>query len=213
MLFISSQWTLKADHRETAGRRLLHRMAEGRRLLLLLAVAWAVHRCDAFVPSAGAPCIRGLSRDVGVLLRERRAPRAAQRRPTASLAALDEMEGVALTHHFVSVSDKISLHVVEAGRSDAPTVCLLHGFPDFWLSWRRQLPRLVQVSVPCASSMPDACFQHPCGPASSLSLFVSAGIEHAHCLFRPDTGSSVQTCGATLRPQSPQGSKTTQRWP
>jgi len=44
------------------------------------------------------------------------------------------------------------LHVVEAGESSggaqdksAKTICLLHGFPDFWLSWRRQLPGLTEA--------------------------------------------------------------------
>ena len=38
----------------------------------------------------------------------------------------------------------LSLHYVESGRSDAgrPSVVLLHGFPEFWYSWRNQLPAL-----------------------------------------------------------------------
>jgi len=36
-------------------------------------------------------------------------------------------------------------HVVEAGASDAPMVLLLHGFPEFWWSWRHQLPRLADL--------------------------------------------------------------------
>src|SRR5437870_12934098 len=34
----------------------------------------------------------------------------------------------------------IRLHYVEAG--DGPLVVLLHGFPEFWYSWRHQLPAL-----------------------------------------------------------------------
>lgn len=34
------------------------------------------------------------------------------------------------------------LHVVTRGRADAPPVVLLHGFPDLWYVWRRQLPAL-----------------------------------------------------------------------
>lgn len=34
------------------------------------------------------------------------------------------------------------LHVVEAGPPDGPPVLLLHGFPEFWWSWRHQLPAL-----------------------------------------------------------------------
>jgi epoxide hydrolase 4 len=36
---------------------------------------------------------------------------------------------------------ELRMHVVEAG--DGPLVVLLHGFPDFWYSWRRQIPALV----------------------------------------------------------------------
>src|SRR5947207_13947436 len=34
----------------------------------------------------------------------------------------------------------VSLHYVEAG--DGPLIVLLHGFPEFWYSWRRQIPAL-----------------------------------------------------------------------
>lgn len=33
----------------------------------------------------------------------------------------------------------IDVHVVEAGRDDAPLLVLLHGFPEFWWAWRRQI--------------------------------------------------------------------------
>ncbi len=37
--------------------------------------------------------------------------------------------------------DGVDLHVVTAGRG--PPVILLHGFPENWRSWRRQIPELV----------------------------------------------------------------------
>src|SRR5215211_7613215 len=40
------------------------------------------------------------------------------------------------THREVSANG-IRLHVVECG--DGPLVLLLHGFPEFWWSWRHQL--------------------------------------------------------------------------
>jgi epoxide hydrolase 4 len=37
----------------------------------------------------------------------------------------------------------VRLHVVEAG--NGPLVVLLHGFPEFWYSWRRQIPALAEA--------------------------------------------------------------------
>jgi pimeloyl-ACP methyl ester carboxylesterase len=42
-------------------------------------------------------------------------------------------------HRFV-YTNGVRLHCVEAG--DGPPVILLHGFPEFWYSWRHQLPAL-----------------------------------------------------------------------
>lgn len=36
----------------------------------------------------------------------------------------------------------IRLHVAEAGPEDGPLVILLHGFPEFWYGWRKQIPTL-----------------------------------------------------------------------
>lgn len=45
------------------------------------------------------------------------------------------------THRHVEVNG-IRLHLVEAGAG--PLVILLHGFPEFWYSWRRQIPCLAE---------------------------------------------------------------------
>ncbi|WP_440006142.1 alpha/beta fold hydrolase [Halomicrococcus sp. SG-WS-1] len=50
----------------------------------------------------------------------------------------------AWTHREASV-DGIRLHYVEAGDADDPLVVLLHGFPEFWYSWRDQLPALADA--------------------------------------------------------------------
>lgn len=46
----------------------------------------------------------------------------------------------------------MALHVVEAGPPDATPVVLLHGFPEFWWGWRRQIAPLsaagLKVVVP-----------------------------------------------------------------
>ena len=38
--------------------------------------------------------------------------------------------------------NNLALHVVMAGSADGPLVLLLHGFPEFWYGWRRQIPAL-----------------------------------------------------------------------
>ncbi len=49
------------------------------------------------------------------------------------------MDESRLTHRYADLD--VRLHYVEAG--EGPLVILLHGFPDFWYSWRNQIPALV----------------------------------------------------------------------
>lgn len=46
-----------------------------------------------------------------------------------------------VSHRYVQL-DEVRLHVVEAG--EGPLVVMLHGFPEFWYSWRFQIPVLVR---------------------------------------------------------------------
>src|SRR3954451_24630843 len=45
-----------------------------------------------------------------------------------------------LREGYAEVGDDIRLHYVEAG--EGPLVLLLHGFPEFWFSWRLQIAPL-----------------------------------------------------------------------
>ncbi|HEX2553184.1 MAG TPA: alpha/beta hydrolase [Microvirga sp.] len=47
----------------------------------------------------------------------------------------------------------IALHVVEAGPAGGPLVILLHGFPEFWWGWRRQIAALAEAG--CRVVVPD----------------------------------------------------------
>jgi pimeloyl-ACP methyl ester carboxylesterase len=47
-----------------------------------------------------------------------------------------------LEHHDVRTNG-VRLHVVQCGPAAGPLVLLLHGFPEYWFSWRAQLPALV----------------------------------------------------------------------
>ncbi len=52
----------------------------------------------------------------------------------------------AWTHRFADGAGGVRLHYAEmrsaVGGDDAPLVILLHGFPEFWWSWRMQMPAL-----------------------------------------------------------------------
>ncbi|MGH2911122.1 MAG: alpha/beta fold hydrolase, partial [Solirubrobacteraceae bacterium] len=47
-----------------------------------------------------------------------------------------------LKHGEADVGEGVRLHYVEAG--EGPLVVLLHGFPEFWYSWRHQIPALAE---------------------------------------------------------------------
>jgi pimeloyl-ACP methyl ester carboxylesterase len=45
---------------------------------------------------------------------------------------------------FVNING-IRLHVVQAGPTDGSLVILLHGFPEFWYAWHKQIPALAKA--------------------------------------------------------------------
>jgi hypothetical protein len=42
------------------------------------------------------------------------------------------------THHYVQLPG-LKMHYVESGNKDKPLMVFLHGFPEFWFSYRYQL--------------------------------------------------------------------------
>jgi pimeloyl-ACP methyl ester carboxylesterase len=57
-----------------------------------------------------------------------------------------------LEHHFIQTNG-IKLHTVQAGPKSGVPVILLHGFPDFWYGWRKQIPALIDAG--CRVIVPD----------------------------------------------------------
>ncbi|XP_053434362.1 bifunctional epoxide hydrolase 2 isoform X2 [Nycticebus coucang] len=48
-----------------------------------------------------------------------------------------------MSHGYVTIKPGVHLHFVELG--SGPAVCLCHGFPESWFSWRYQIPALAQA--------------------------------------------------------------------
>lgn len=61
---------------------------------------------------------------------------------TASVVRLDVPGGKAVSHRDVAANGA-RFHIAEMG--DGPLVLLLHGFPQFWWTWRHQLPALAEA--------------------------------------------------------------------
>ena len=57
-----------------------------------------------------------------------------------------------LDHSYIETNG-IRLHVVQAGPKSGTPVLLLHGFPEFWYGWRKQIPALVEAG--CRIIIPD----------------------------------------------------------
>ena len=49
-----------------------------------------------------------------------------------------------MTHTFIE-TNKIKLHVVQAGPVNGPLMILLHGFPEFWYGWKHQIAPLAEA--------------------------------------------------------------------
>jgi pimeloyl-ACP methyl ester carboxylesterase len=57
---------------------------------------------------------------------------------------VDTLDGTRLEHHVITVNG-VRLHVVQAGPQEGPLIILLHGFPEFWYGWRKQIPHLARA--------------------------------------------------------------------
>src|SRR5512139_1805227 len=55
--------------------------------------------------------------------------------------------------HSTIKTNGIRLHIVQAGPKSGTPVVLLHGFPEFWYGWRKQIPALAKAG--CRVIVPD----------------------------------------------------------
>lgn len=95
----------------------------------------------------------------------------------------------------------VNLHVVQAGPADGPLVILLHGFPEFWYGWRKQIPALAQAGF-CVWAPDQRGYNRSDKPAGLnayridalaadvVGLIDAAGRERAHIVGH-DWGAAV----------------------
>jgi len=51
---------------------------------------------------------------------------------------------LALQTRYFDTAPGVRLHAKVSGAADAPTLLFVHGFPEFWYTWRRQLPEFAR---------------------------------------------------------------------
>lgn len=114
------------------------------------------------------------------------------------------------THDFIEIN-QIRLHVVSAGPQDGAPLILLHGFPEYWGGWQRNIPALAaagfRVIVPDQrgygqSSVPQAIRAYAINELVNdvLGLCDHFGIQQAN-LAGHDWGAAVAWSVAMTAPQ------------
>jgi epoxide hydrolase 4 len=59
-----------------------------------------------------------------------------------------------MIRHGYAEANELKLHYAASGRSDGHLLFFLHGFPEFWYTWRRQLPALGETYHCVAPDLP-----------------------------------------------------------
>ncbi|MGB8651693.1 MAG: alpha/beta hydrolase [Mycobacteriales bacterium] len=111
-------------------------------------------------------------------------------------------------HRDVSASG-LSFHVAEHGPTDGPLVLLLHGFPEFWWSWRHQLVAFGEAGFHAvapdlrgygASDKPPRGYDGYTLSADIAGLVRALGAHDAY-LVGHDWGGALAWSTATLHPE------------
>ena len=82
---------------------------------------------------------------------------------------------------------EIILHYVQCGPDEGPLVVLLHGFPDFWWTWRNQLPALASEGF-CAVALDMRGYHRSSKPADVKHYKISHlsdDVAHLICHLAP----------------------------
>jgi pimeloyl-ACP methyl ester carboxylesterase len=121
---------------------------------------------------------------------------------------MTDVESTDLRHGYADLSGS-RLHYVEAG--EGPLVVLLHGFPEFWYSWRFQISMLADAGFRVVapdmrgynlSSRPPSVMDYDIDHLSTdtRDLIVERGAERAF-LVGHDWGAAVAWATASSRPE------------
>ncbi len=89
------------------------------------------------------------------------------------------MSEIAIEHRMAAVNG-VDLHYVIAGRG--PLVVLLHGFPEFWYSWRHQIAPLAQTHTVVA--LDQRGYNHSSKPAGVAAYALEHLVEDVRALIR-----------------------------
>ena len=113
-----------------------------------------------------------------------------------------------VAHHYADVGG-VRLHYVEAG--EGPLVVLLHGFPEFWFSWRFQIPALAEAGFRVVapdmrgynlSDKPGGVHSHGLGLlARDVERLIGALGEERAVVVGHDWGGIVAWAVAMLHPE------------
>lgn len=126
-------------------------------------------------------------------------------RSMVSMPDLPQLEDLWFKH------DGVHLHAVAAGPKDGPLVILLHGFPEFWYSWRNQIGPLAEAGFHVVapdqrgynvSSKPAAIADYAAGNLVADVIFLADqfGAERFY-LAGHDWGAAVAWATALQYPQ------------
>ncbi|HJS95784.1 MAG TPA: alpha/beta fold hydrolase [Solirubrobacteraceae bacterium] len=123
---------------------------------------------------------------------------------------MDTLADIDLREGYAELSEA-RLHYMEAGPDSGPGVVLLHGFPDFWYSWRHQIPALAaagfRVIAPdmrgynLSSKPAEVSAYEPRRVAGDIrELIAERGFERA-CLAGHDWGAAIAWVVAMAHPE------------